>query len=84
MNVCFRMDGVSRDEAQALRSLHLGDATPYQQKLALSLIVKKMCRTRDVLFIPGDPHASAFIAGRAFVGSLVLKILRIPLADLPE
>ena len=62
-------------EHQAIKALAQGDATPYQQKLALQVIVKKFSRTHDLLFKEGSPDGTAFLQGRGFVGTRILKAI---------
>ena len=61
-------------EAYAIQALEQGQASEHQQKLALAAIVKKICRTHDQSYMPGDTHATAVMEGRRFVG---LKLLRV-------
>lgn len=81
---CFKYPRVTREEHQALRALNKGIANDYQQRLALSVITNKFARAHDVLFIPGKSDETAFLAGRSFVGSQVLKHLNIPVGQLSE
>ena len=81
---CFNVAKVTKEEHRALRALRTGEATPGQQGMALALITNKISRTHDVLFVPGAADESAFLAGRAFVGSQVLKLLNIPVGKLEE
>lgn len=62
---------VTKDETLALKALANGDATPYQQKLALALIMKKFSRVYDIPFLEGSPDGSAFLMGRSFVGNRI-------------
>lgn len=73
-----------RHEHVALKALHVGDATPDQQKLALEIIVKKLSRTHDLSYIPSSFDGSAFLSGRAFVGHQLLKYLNLPASKSPE
>lgn len=81
---CFKVPGLTVREIRALRSLETGDATPGEQQLALSIILKKFARTYDVHFIPGAPDESTFLTGRAFVGQEILKYLRFDPLRLQE
>ena len=75
---------LTKDEVIALQALHKGDATPYQQKLALKVIVNDFCRAQDALYIPGSFDQTAFLNGRAFVGQRILKYINIPVGKLDE
>ena len=73
---CFHTKRIEKNEAIAIKSLYKGEATPEQQRLALSVIVNKLCRTHDIPYIPGSQDQSAFLAGRALVGSKILWIVK--------
>jgi hypothetical protein len=73
---------MTAQEVRAIRAVYAGEATPYEQKLTLKLIVNNFSRAHDVLYIPGDTHASTFIQGRAFVGAQLLKTLKLPIGAL--
>lgn len=76
---CFQVPAVSKQEIQAIKALSTGEATEYQQMLALSLICNKLSRAQDNLFIPESDRESAFLSGRAFVGQQVLKYIKVPI-----
>lgn len=73
---------IEQFEHEAIRALETGTATEYQQKLALSVILKKWCRVHDLAYIPNDTHASAFMAGRQFVGKRIEYALNKPVGNL--
>lgn len=75
---------LDKDEILAIKALKTGTATEAQQKLALYVFVNKLARAHDLLYIPGDTHATAFLNGRAFVGAQVLEVLNIPVGRLLE
>ena len=76
---------VTIEETQALKALSDGDASPFQQKLALSLIMKKFSRVYDIPFLEGSPDGSAFLMGRGFVGNRIDLHLKQPITVLhPE
>jgi len=74
---CFKVESLSAQEIIAFQSLETGEADAHQQRLALSVLLKKMCRTYDTHFLPGQPDGSAFLSGRGFVGQQVLKCMRL-------
>ena len=79
------VDKITKEEHQALQELWRGKATEHQQQLVLQVIVNKFARAQDLLYVPGDVHATSFINGRAFVGQQVLKYLNLPIGQLhPE
>lgn len=71
-------------EVVAIQALHRGEATAYQQKLALKVIVNDFCRAHDALYIPGSFDQTAFLNGRAFVGQRILKFINIPVGKLDD
>ena len=75
---------VDPDETRALKALEAGEATAFQQKLALAVIIKKFSRSYDVGFVPGAPDETAFLAGRMYVGQLINKHLKLPMDQLHE
>lgn len=75
---------LTKPEVIALQALHQGEATPYQQRLALKVIVNDFCRAQDALYIPGSFDQTAFLNGRAFVGHRILKYINIPVGKLDE
>ena len=78
INQCFKVRKVTEAEHSALRALHNGDATEYQQRLALKYIVNSLSRAQDALYIPGSFDETSFLNGRAFVGQNILKLLNVP------
>jgi hypothetical protein len=72
------VEPLTKEEHRALRALREGKADAGQQGLALQVIVNKLSRTHDLPYIPGDPNAGVFLAGRAFVGKQLLKALNLP------
>lgn len=81
---CFTHPKLTKDEVEALRNLSNGDATEYQQRLALAVIMKKLCRTWDVHFIPGHTDQSTFLAGRGFVGQQIHKYINLPVEQIND
>lgn len=82
MENCFRITELDRQEIESIKALGAGEATEFQQRLALKVIVNKFCRSHDLLFVPGDTHQTAFLNGRAFPGMQILKILNVPISQL--
>lgn len=73
----FQSGALNKQEIYAIRMLETGEANSAQQALALSVILKKLCRVYDVHFVPGEPDVSVFLAGRGFVGQEIMKLLRL-------
>lgn len=75
---------LTEDEERAIKALWRGDATEYQQRLSLKVIVNKLCRADDLLYIPGSFDETAFLQGRGFVGSQIMRIIKQPLKKLED
>jgi hypothetical protein len=73
----LRVDALDKHEMYALRALAEGNADAHQQVLALSVVLKKFCRTYDLAFVPGKADESAFLAGRQFPGQQIMKYLKL-------
>ena len=73
---------LDEDEVIALKALYAGEADSWQQRLALSVITGKFCRSHDILFVPGEPDQTAFMNGRAFPGMQILKVVKVPIGRL--
>ena len=84
MDKCLETDPLDEHEIIALKNLSKGKATEYQQVLALHAITNKICRVHDNLFIPGAPDQTAFLAGRAYVGSKILFELNVPVGRMKK
>jgi len=78
----FKIPPLTVYEVQAIRALEVGEADPHQQRLVLDCILKKICRTYDVHFVPECDRSSVFLEGRGFVGQNILKFLRLEPAAL--
>lgn len=79
---CFHTPPILKSEALAIKALSQGKADEHQQVLALAVIIKKLARAYDVHFTPGEPDASAFLAGRGFVGQKLTKYINVSINDL--
>lgn len=58
-----------------VQAMHEGTATGHQQRSLLEWIIGEAAATYQIAHVPGDPYSSAFLAGRAFVGSALRKML---------
>ncbi len=72
---------LNKREHVALKALAKGEAQPHQQVLALEVIIKKFARSFEMAYIPGNTHASAFLAGRGFVGQRITKYINQPVKE---
>jgi len=79
---CYDREPLDELEVRALKSLYRGDADPYQQRLALQVIVNKFARLSQPAFVPGDPGQGAFLAGRQFVALMLMDTINRPLGQL--
>lgn len=68
-------------EHRAIKALASGNATPDQQGVALKVIHTKFSRANDLLYVPSNNAATAFLNGRAFVGQQILKYINLPLDE---
>lgn len=66
-------------DASAVQALVRGEAEPAQQQRALNWIINQAAATYDFQYREND-RAHAFMAGRAFVGQQVVKLLKINVA----
>lgn len=66
---------LTKEEQYAIRALSKGEAAAGQQALALGAIIKKLSRAYDLTYLPGQPHESAFLSGRAYVGMNITRII---------
>lgn len=72
-------------DAGSIQALARGDATPEQQAHALRYIVETIAACYDTSFRPGGQEgerATAFAEGRRFVGSQIVKLTKLNLAEL--
>ena len=78
----FNVPDLDKDEVLAIKALYAGEANPFQQRLALSVITNKFCRTHDILYIPDSSDQTAFMNGRAFPGTKILQTIKVPIGKL--
>jgi hypothetical protein len=69
-------------DAAALQALSRGEATPDQQRRALTWIITSAAMTYDETFVAGQADVSDYLAGRRSVGNQVVKLLHINTAVL--
>ena len=78
----FAYDPLNKAEVTALQALSKGEADPHQQQLALKVIVNKISRSHDQLYLPTSFSDTAFLNGRAFVGQKIMMHLGIAISKL--
>jgi hypothetical protein len=71
-------------DVSAIQALKRGDATPDQQRRALKWIIENNSRTYDLPYFDDDEggRASAFAAGKAYVGQQIVKLSKLDVAEL--
>lgn len=62
-------------EIQALRAVHRGEADARQQRLFFDYAMRATAKD-DEVYRPGDTHATAFAAGKRWVGTTFIWMLR--------
>lgn len=81
MGDIFKVSDLTKTEHRALRALWSGTATAEQQQTGVAVIIKKLARYGDMTFIQGSQDGSAFLAGRAFVGAQLRRLVEAPVRD---
>lgn len=67
-------------DAQAVKALARGDATPEQQRRALDWIIREACATYEFAFHPGANDRETNLAlGRQMVGQQIVKLINLDL-----
>jgi len=79
-----QLDPIDEQEMRALKALNRGDAEGHEQRLALSVIIHKLSRAYRQTWVQGQPDSTSFLAGRAYVGQQLARILNIPVEELPR
>jgi hypothetical protein len=69
-------------DASAIQALQRGDATQGQQQRALRWIIENACGTYDMSYRPGEEgkRDTDFAEGKRFVGSQIVKMLKLNLS----
>ena len=70
----FRCDYDPEFHPSAIQALLNGTANEHQQKKAMEWIIRTAGAFGEQPFTPGDPHATAFMAGRMFVAQQIQKM----------
>jgi hypothetical protein len=61
----------------AIKALDRGDATPEQQRLALTTIIEGICGYYDLSYRPNNEHDTSFAEGKRFVGGQLVKLTKL-------
>lgn len=70
------MPELDKSQVIAIRALKDGLANERQQKIALAAIVNDICETHSLVYEPNSFDGTAFRAGRAYVGQIILGQLK--------
>jgi len=62
----FDYEPLDKQDVIALKALNAGEADPGQQRLALHVIINKLSRAHDLMYIPGAQDETAFLNGPHF------------------
>ena len=71
-------------DAAALQAVARGNADATQQKRALDWIINVACATYQISFQPGMPDATAFMDGRRYAGTEIVKLLKLNLETIRQ
>lgn len=64
-------------DVTAIQQLERGEAGPEMQKRALQWILINACDLYGISYRPDNTHDTAFAEGKRFVGSEIVKMLKI-------
>ena len=76
VNAPFRNARVTSDVAYAIRGLNAGEATPFQQKLALDWVINEVSRFYDLSFRDNQKHQD-FAEGKRYVAQQIIRVLNM-------
>ena len=76
-----QVDG-NEAKISALQALHAMEATPEQQRLALTFIIETVAGTYEMSHQPENPHDTSFAEGKRFVGNQLIKFVKLNLSAL--
>ena len=69
-------------DAASIQALQRGDATPDQQRRALSFIITTLAGTYDSTYFSGADGDSSFAQGKRWVGLQLVKLANLALSRL--
>lgn len=61
----------------ALKALQTGEATKDQQQVALDFLIKNLCGTYEMTYMPDSQRDSDFAEGKRWVGNQMIKLLKL-------
>lgn len=78
----FTIGKLDREEAVAIHAVARGEANERQQVLFVKLVIDRFSQADNLTYSPSSFDESAFLAGRAFVGKQLLRVIKTPVAKL--
>lgn len=72
----FDVPTIENDEYYAIQAVWRGDATEFQQRLAMKVIIHKLCLTDAMSFMLDSRDGTSFMSGREFVGKQLRNAIR--------
>ena len=79
---CFEVLMPTSSQVNAIKAVYKGEADSNQQRVALGYICNELCRTQEGQYMRGSFDETAFLNGRAFVGTHILNIINVPIGRL--
>jgi len=70
-------------EIEELRAVWKGEGSAVEQHEVLNNIICKLCLKDESSYIAKNPEASAFLAGRQFVGQTLIKLINLSTGSYP-
>lgn len=71
-------------DAYALQAVSRGEATPEQQKRAITWIVNNACVTYDFCTTPDIERLCAIFDGRRFAGTQIVKLVNLNISKFKD
>lgn len=66
-------------DVACIQALSRGDASPDQQKRAITLIINRLASTYDMSYRPNNANDTIFAEGKRYVGLQLVKMLHLNL-----
>jgi len=67
-------------DISAIKGVAAGTATEEQQKRAMKWIIENCCATYEMSYRPTSDRDTAFAEGRRFVGSQIVKLIKLDMS----
>lgn len=72
---------IGKKEVAAIQAVYNGTASEYQQKFAIDIIMKQLCRINEEPFYPTERDTS-FALGMAHVARQIITLVETPLGKM--